>query len=227
MLSGRSQTTLTAPAAPPVNLEPHLDWRAALLHLGGAAICALLGFGAAQLARAALDTPFGEPDGARWLTALFAGAFAFGGAFAAYRLLRSFLSEIESVRLRRQDWHNAALDTWYANAGQVVEETQTEWALRSDDPRHVLLFAMVCYWQATRRRQAAPWSIQQARRFELHDDRGATLIGETSEDQARLFGDLLARAGIIVGRGERKAGQLAVATADELLDRIVPLLRRI
>lgn len=224
-MNGRTTTRTTVPAIGPMDMNSGRPQWAELAPLFGLLLVAVLPMGVGGALIIAVWPQF---EWTPWnaLGAFVGGAVVFASGSFFWTLRGAVVRSISSYYQRLDDYHTANLEALSIQPVVELEEV-SEWSLRSDDPRHLLLFAIGIYWQTTRRNQAAPWSVTNAKRVELHSDRGTTLLGETTEQQARQLADLLSRAGVITGRSERKAGQLAVADADELLERVIPLLRRV
>lgn len=225
MMHGRDITRVTTPAPPPVSLDDRIDPVRAALFVGGAVLgAALFGVGVA-VCRLGLASSAEARDLGGWAWLFVGAAVALAGA-AVWALAMWALWALVSYEIAaRRIWQDQILHERRAAGGLVTEERVSEWALRVDDPRHLLLAAIGIYWQARYAGESTPWSVRSLRRLELVNRRGSTLLGTCTEDQARALGDQLVRAGILTGRGPRAAGDLAVSNADELLERIVPLLR--
>jgi hypothetical protein len=219
----REYTRVVAPAALPFDLNDRTGpVRAGLLAGGMVAGAIVAGLGLA-LCRLGLE----PRDLGAWAWLLAGGGVAIAGG-AVFILSFVALAALVWYELdSRRTWTKQALWERQQLRGAVTQETIRESDLRMEDPRHVLAAALALYWQARYSDRAAPWSVRELRRLEVSTSRRATLIGTCNETQARQLGELLARAGIIAGRRERSAGYLAVADADELLERLMPQLGRL
>jgi uncharacterized membrane protein len=219
----REYTRVIAPAALPYDLDQQTTpVRAGLLAGGMVAGAVVCGAGLA-LTRLGAELR----DVGAWAWVLMGGGLALAGlvvfVLALVALVALVWYELES----RRRWTQQAIWERQQSRGLMVQETFRESDLRVDDPRHVLAAAVALYWQARYADQQTPWSVRELRRLELSTARRSTLIATCSEAQARQLGELLSRAGVLSGRRERVAGFLAVADADELLERLVPVLGRL
>jgi len=226
MMQGTTRTTTTAPAPAPFNLDDRIDRGRAILWVIGMVVGVIIfsiGAGVAGALGLAEDPESRSLGG--WVALVAGAALGLAGAAVFVLSLWSLWSLVSYEINARRTWQAQILEERRAAGGVVRVESESEWNLTASDPRDLLLVAIACYWQA-QRGTPAPWSVRNMRRLEISTGSGSTLIGEASEDQARAFAQLLERAGIITGRRERSAGELAINTADELIERIMPLLRK-
>lgn len=227
MLSGTTKTTTTAPAPSPFSLDERVTPVRGGLFTGGMLLGVLLfGIGAA-VARLGLSEPIEYRDMGGWIW-LFIGLALVVAGGAVFVLALSSLWSLARYEVKaRQLWTEQVLSERQQHGGVITQESETEWTLSASDPRDLLLVAIACYWQSKYRGQDAPWSVRSLRRLEISDGQGSTFIGEASEAQARQLAEVLSQARIISGRREKSAGRLAVADADELLELVVPMLRKV
>lgn len=227
MLHNREYTKVSAPAPPPVDLNDKTTPARAALLAGGMVVGAVLfGLGVA-LTRLGDVGPGELRDVGGWAWLLMGAAIAVAGGVVFGLSLVALVTLVWYELESRRTWQAQVLWERRQHLGLVTQETYRSTDLVVSDPRHVLAAAVALYWQARYRQQDRPWSVRELRRLEVFTDRSATLIGTCSEHQARQLADVLTRAGIIAGRGPRSAGELAVTDADELLERLMPVLARL
>jgi hypothetical protein len=105
------------------------------------------------------------------------------------------------------DWHNAVLDKYIEGDGMVTAQQISEWSYSEVDMRHVALCAL---WLIIA--QPKSLSIEKLTKgpLLLSVDHRAFKLMDMTQDGAASFLNMLARAGIIQGRGPRAAGTIAI-----------------
>lgn len=204
---GRQTTTFTAPANAPVDLNAGKpNWRE-LGPLFGVMLLTLIpvGIGGA-LAILAWPKYESQMTGWSWLGIGTGALFMYGGGTVFWALRHSMVHGIRSYQLRLDDWHNAVLDKYIDGPGQVVAQQVTEWHLVTTDARHMLLLLLYVYLSnqqpSIRTLTAGPLLVRSKHR--------AFSLGAMTQDQASEALDLFARCGIILDRGPKTAGKLAL-----------------
>lgn len=211
------------PAPLPYNIDDRATpARAGLMAAGMVAGSLLAGVG---LAITRLGAGAADVGAVAWLCA--GGGLAVAGATLFLLALVALVALVWYELQARRVWTQQALWERRQLGGATVTETMRESDLQINDPRHILAAAVAIYWQARYAGQHTPWSVRELRRLEVSTTRRATLVATCGESQARALADMLTAAGIIRGRRERAAGELAVADADELLERLMPALGRL
>lgn len=204
MFSGRTTTTVTAPAAAPIDLNSagRPDWRE-LGPLFGLILLAVVPT-AAGGAMVVANWPREALSGWQALWLALGGVLAFVGGSFVWTLRGTVLHGIKSYYARVDDWHYAALTKYEEGDGQITAHQVSEWVYTEADMRHVMLAAL---WLIIA--QPKSLSIQQLTRGPLQITLGghrAYKVLDMSQDGAGSFLNMAARAGIIQGRDNRKAG---------------------
>jgi hypothetical protein len=207
MLSGRTTTTVQAPAAAPIDLNSagKPDWRE-LAPLFGLIMLSLLPAGAGG-AMVVANWPREGMSGWQTLWLGMGGAFMFGGGSFFWTLRASVLSGVKGYYARVNDWHNAVLDKYIEGDGMVTAQQISEWVYTENDMRHV---ALAVLWLILH--QPKSLSIERLTKGPMLLSVGhrAFKMMDMSQDGAANFLNLLARAGVINGRGPRTAGTIAI-----------------
>lgn len=192
------------------------------VHTIGALFCVLVFWLAWQAAVSAYDADGQLAMSGRRFGSLIASlALIVGAGYGAYRLWTSFLAEIADVRTRRQDWHEQLLWERRQQGGVIVEEERSDWALRVQDSRDLLLIVLYIYMQV-RAGKRTPWSIDNLTgALYFGDEARDRLLGKLTEHEARKVGDELVRLGLVRGRAQKSAGQWVAQDADQVLDLFV------
>lgn len=208
MLSGRTTTTVTAPAAAPVDYNATRPTFGELAPLFGLALLALLPI---AVGGALLNWSFPRADrdlgGWQVLGLLLGGLLVFaGGSF--FRALSSTVpAAVRSYYARINDWHYAQLEKYEQGDGQITAVQVSEWEYSSVDPRKVAFALLAVYLS-----QPRSLSIEALTRHGLWlrvGQKSFPLIKFT-QDGAGAFLNLLAASGGIAGRGPRTAGEITI-----------------
>lgn len=207
MLSGRTTTTVQAPANAPVDLNTagKPDWRE-LAPLFGLIMLSLLPAGAGG-AMVVANWPREGMSGWATLWLGMGAALLFGGGSFFWTLRGSVLSGVRGYYARVNDWHNAVLDKYIEGDGMVTAQQISEWSYSDVDMRHVALAAL---WLIIA--QPKSLSIEKLTKgpILLSVDHRAFKLMDMTQDGAASFLNMLARAGIIQGRGPRTAGSINI-----------------
>lgn len=205
---GRQTTTFTAPANAPVDLNSagKPDWRELAPLFGLVVLCVVvsgIGFGIIVLSWPATEYAM---NGWRLIGIIAGGSLAFAGGSFFWTLRTAILRGIRHYYIRIDDWHNAVLDKYIEGPGQVVAQQVTERHLVTTDARHMLLLLLYVYLSnqqpSIRTLTAGPLLVRSNHR--------AFSLGAITQDQASEALDLFARSGIILDRGPKTAGKLAL-----------------
>lgn len=225
MLSGRTTTTVSMPAAGPMDLNEagRPQWRE-LLPLFGTA---LLGIVVAALGGVvfipSLPGKYEEWGGWNVLGACTGLALMYGGGSWFWSLRAALVGSVTGYQRRVEDWHNAMLDKYLDGDGQIVAQQISEWAYNPLDLRSLLVaYAAILASEPSRLTvdqlcQHGLWI-----RIEHRDMKVLTF----TQDSAAEFLNMLADAKIIAGRGPRQAGQLLLDQPHDQVQRLIKLAGR-
>lgn len=208
MLSGRTTTTVQAPAAAPVDLHGagKPDWRelAGLLTIMLATLLPAIGGGALLI----FSWPHGENIGGWQALGIGAGGvLLFGGLSVFWTLRREVMRGIHDYYERVRLWNDATLDKYIEGDGLVTAQQVSEWSYSPQDMRHV---ALAFLWLLMSNQKSL--SIEKLTKGGLLLNAGhrAFKLMDMTQDGAAQFLDLCARAGVISGRGPRAAGTITI-----------------
>jgi hypothetical protein len=200
----RDRTTITRPAAPPIDLnDGRLDMR--LAAMAGVFVLASIavdacGMWVIWIASGVTIRLFGA--------AILVVGIAFGAS-----VLSLSIGEWLDHRRRIQDWHDLALATWAAGAGAESIEQVSEWSFTVENPAHVLVCALWVH-QRIMDGESIPYSTRALRGPIFLAGRR---VGDLSKGGAELMGRRFAALGLISGRGETQAGEWIPGTADDVM----------
>ena len=224
MFSGRTTTTISAPAPGPMDLNSSRpDWRELLpLFLVSLLGVIVFTFGALLVV---LFFPTDESDMAAWrvVVVLAGGGFAYGG-YAWFRPLSSTVGRSEARHYARIDeWHAAQLEKYVEGDGQLVAQQVSEWAYNPLDLRSLLLG-----YVAVMATNPAKLTIEELTRngLWLTIDHRMVKVLTFTQDSAAQFLDLMAEAKVIEGRGPRVAGRVLIAQPREQVLRLLKTAAR-
>jgi hypothetical protein len=215
MLSGRSSSKMTAPAAPPMNLDSGKPTPRDAITTGGVTLACW----AAAALGAWIAVAFG-PRGYEALGDIGIGR-GIGLSLGALMALTGLWIGADFARLSRrgwvsyqdrlEEWHAVTANAWEAQGGQIVEEHSNEWELRADKPDEVLWFITAMH-RAAHEGHDAPWALRRV------CDEGVWIGNRKiaiNTNQARLMVDNLATMGLITGRTERHPGRWVPQTLED------------
>lgn len=205
---GRQTTTFTAPANSPIDLNSagKPDWRELAPLFGLIVLCVIVAGIGLSIVVAVWPRDELSMNGWRALGIIGGGGLTFAGGSFFWTLRTSVLYGIRHYYARVDDWHNAVLDKYVAGEGQVQVQQVTEWHLTTTDPRHMLLLLLYVYLNnatpSIRQLTAGPLLVKAKHR--------AFSLGAMTQDAASEALELFSRAGIILERGPKTAGKLAL-----------------
>lgn len=221
---GRTTTTISAPAAAPVDLNEagRPNWRE-LAPLFGVMMLALVPVGiGALLIVAVWPQQEYEMNGWRAVGIVFGGLLAFGGGSWFWALRGVVPMGIRRYYARVDDWHLAVLEKYEQSDGRVLAQQVSEWSLTTTDARHVLLLLLYVYLSgkapSIRGLTEGPLLVRAGHR--------AWSLGTISQDSAADALNLLARAGVLLERDARRSGRLAVMDFRQAAGRVLSELSR-
>lgn len=207
MYSGRTTTTIQAPATTPMDLNSGKpDWRelAPLMGLVFLLVLPTLMGGALIVA----NWP-NEQRASGWSALWLGGGIVLVVVFGSFIwMLRTAITyEITSYQRRKDDWHYAAITKYEQSDGMVTAQQVSEWSYSENDMRHVALAAL---WLIVA--QPKSLSIEKLTRgpMLLNVDHRSFKLMDMTQDGAAGFLNMLARAGIVQGRGPRSAGTINI-----------------
>lgn len=224
MYSGRTTTTYSAPAAGPMDLNATKPQFRELAPLIGLAFLSLLPaiIGGALIIFA---WPRNEYDGISGWSALAIGSGAllcYGGGSFFMTLRKALTHGITSFYGRVDDWHQAQLEKFQEGDGRLSATQITEWHLTTTDARHMLLLLLYVHLTGKsptiRSLTEGPLLVRAGHR--------AYSLGVMSQDSASDALNLLSHAGVIVDRGPRVGGQLAMMDFKQAAGRVLTQLSR-
>ncbi len=225
MLSGRTTTTVSMPAAGPMDLNEagRPQWRelAPLFGLGFIGIL-IAGIGGVIMM---LSRPSSVDSMGVWnvLGMSIGGAFAWGG-YSMYKSLHGNITHgIRRYYDRVDAWNDAQLNKFIDGDGNVIAQQISEWAYNPLDLRS-LLVAYAAILASNPNRLTVDQLCQQGLwiRIEHRDMKVLTF----TQDSAAEFLNMLADAKIIAGRGPRQAGQLLLDQPADQVQRLIKLAGR-
>lgn len=206
MLSGRTTTTVSAPARGPLDYNELKPSFGQLAPLFGLTLLALLPIGVGGLF-VWWSWPTRDLSGLQALGLGLGGLLILAGVRFFWPLSTTIPDAIKQYYAMVYAWHEAELGHFEASSGQVVAHQVSEWVYTESDMRHVALAFLWLYLSGAKslsigKLTSGPLLLNVGHRsFKLMD---------MSQDGAAAFLDLLARAGVVVGRGPRVAGSIAI-----------------
>lgn len=225
MLSGRTTTTVSAPASGPMDLNEagRPQWRE-LLPLFGVA---LLGIFVAALGGVLLilsmPGPYQQIGGWGALGICTGLALVYGGGSWFWGLRAALVGGVRGYQRRVDEWHYAMLTKYEDGDGRVVAQQVSEWEYNPIDPRSLLLaYAAILVGQPSRLTVDQLQSQGLWVRVAHRDMKVMTF----TQDSAALFLNLLAEAKVIAGRGPRQSGQLLLDQPSDQLGRLLKIAGR-
>ena len=213
MLSGRSSSKISAPAAPLMDYNTGQLDAATLARLFGlAALGLLLGvFPGGAVALLCRPSPYGEWGAWSVLGFALGNSWALCGLLLAWWSLGEWRAERRAFRNRQEESFALEMELRHAQGGVIVEEHSNEWELRADKPDEVLWF-LVAMHRAAHEGHDAPWVLRRV------CDEGVWIGNRKiaiNTNQARWMVDNLASMGLIAGRTERHPGRWVPQTLED------------
>lgn len=206
MLSGRTTTTVSAPAAAPVDFNAGKPTFGELAPLFGLALLALLpiAMGGALL-NWAFPKQGQELGGWQVLGLILGGLLIFAGGSFFRSLSSTVPNAVRDYYARINDWHYAQLEKYEQGDGQITAVQVSEWEYSPIDPRKVA-FALLAVYLSNPRSLSIDTLMKHGLWVRV-GQRSFPLIKFT-QDGAAAFLNLLAASGGITGRGPRTAGEI-------------------
>jgi len=206
MFSGRTTTSVSAPAAAPVDLNAGKPTFGELAPLFGLALLALLpvAFGGALL-NWSFPREGRELGGWQTLGLLLGGLLIFAGGSFFRSLSGTVPAAVRDYYARINDWHYAQLAKYEAGDGQITAVQVSEWEYSPVDPRKVA-FALLAVYLGNPRSLSIDALMKHGLWVRV-GQKSFPLIKFT-QDGASSFLSLLAASGGITGRGPRTAGEI-------------------
>lgn len=225
MFSGRTTTTVSAPAPGPMDLNEagRPQWRE-LLPLFGIVLLGVLVAGVGGvIAMAAWPQTEYDANGWRWLGVGTGAAFAWGGGSVAWSLRAALVRSIARYQSRVDEWHYAMLDKYEQGDGKIVAQQVKEWEYNPLDLRSLLLA-----YTAILVSQPSKLTVEELERngLWLRLDTRQIKVLDFTQDSAAQFLNLLAEGKVIEGRGPRQAGRVLVDQPASQAKRLLKLALR-
>lgn len=213
---GRTTTTVSAPASAPMDLNSGKpDWRELAPLMGLVFILVL----PTMLGGAMVVANWPREEMSGWRALWLGGGVVLVCVFGSFILmLRGAISrEIISYQRRKDDWHYATLEKYEAGDGMITAQQVSEWRYNPADMRMV---GALFFWLLVEQPRSP--TIESLTRGPLLLNLGhrSVKIMDMTQDDAADALNLLAAAGLIAGRGPRKAGTLALTDAPQLAKRL-------
>lgn len=218
MLSGRTTTTVSAPARGPMDLNAGKpDWRE-LAPLFGLIVVAVLPTAAGGALVVANWRDSGEFGGWQALWLAVGAVLAFVGGSFIWTLRGAVVTGIRSYQRRVDEWHYAELEKFEASEGQVIASQVSEWTYTQYDMRHVALATLWVYLSGEKK-----LSIERLTKGPLQINLGhrSFKLMDMTQDGAAEFLNLLAASGVVVGRAPRVAGSVAMMDPKQAITRVL------
>jgi hypothetical protein len=207
MLSGRTTTTVSAPAHGPLDYNSLRPSFAQIAPLFGLTLLALLPIALGGLLVYWSWPEYGEVGGLRALGLGLGALLALAGVRFFWPLSTTIPDAIKQYHAMVYAWHDAELRKYEAGDGLITAHQMSEWSYTEQDMRHVALAAL---WLILE--QPRSLSIERLTKGPLHLTIGhrAFKLMDMTQDGAAGFLNLCASAGVINGRGPRTAGTIAI-----------------
>ena len=156
--------------------------------------------------------------------ALFGCAVALYCSYQAVVFGRITSKGWQSYYERLNDWHNATLDYYDKSNGQVTYTSYNPYDLSADQAHHVLLAALAIHYQqqndSTGRRTPFTRRALEQGLF-IGSASNSVRVGNLQGTQPEKMSNVLAKLGLISGRGNRVAGTWVPDNTDEVIQLVV------
>lgn len=207
MFSGRTTTTVSAPAHGPHDYNSLRPSFGQLAPLFGLALLALLPIALGGLFAYWSWPEYGEIGGLRLLGMGLGALLILAGVRFFWPLSTTIPDAIKQYYAMVYAWHDAELIKYEQGDGLITAHQVSEWSYSEADMRHVALAAL---WLIVA--QPKSLSIEKLTRGPLLLNVGhrAFKMMDMSQDGAASFLNMLARAGVVEGRGPRSAGSINI-----------------
>jgi len=215
MFSGRTTTTIQAPAHGPLDYNSLRPSFATLAPLFGLTMISLIPIGLG-----ALFVYWAMPlsTGLQLISAVVGGLLIVAGARFFWPLSADIPDAIKQYHAMVYAWHSAELDKYQSSDGMITSQQMSEWSYTERDMRHV---ALAVLWLILE--QPRSLSIERLTKgpMQLNIGHRAFKLVDMTQDGAAGFLDLCARAGVINGRGPRTAGTIAILDSRQAAQKIL------
>jgi hypothetical protein len=207
MYSGRTTTTVSAPAHGPLDYNSLRPSFSQIAPLFGLTLLALLPIALGGLLVYWAWPEYGTVGGMRVLGLGLGGLLTLAGIKFFWPLSTTIPDAIKQYHAMVYAWHDAELEKYIEGDGMVTAHQVSEWTYTESDMRHV---ALAVLWVILA--QPKSLSIEKLTKgpMLLNVDHRAFKMMDMTYDGATNFLNLLTRAGVIVGRGPRAAGTIAI-----------------
>lgn len=207
MYSGRTTTTVSAPAHGPLDYNSLRPSFSQLAPLFGLTLLALLPIALGGLLMYWSWPVYGVVGGMQLIGLSIGGLLILSGVKFFWPLSSTIPDAIQQYYAMVYAWHDAELEKYQAGDGMVTAHQMSEWSYTEQDMRHVSLAVL---WLILS--QPRTLSIERLTKgpMQLSIGHRAFKLMDMTQDGAAGFLDLCARAGVISGRGPRTAGTIAI-----------------
>jgi hypothetical protein len=206
MLSGRTTTTVSAPANSPIDLNATRPTFGELAPLFGLTFLAIVPI---AIGMSLLNWSFPregqEIGGWQLMGLLLGGLLMLGGGRFFWALGMTIPHSVQRHYARVDEWHYAVIEKFESGDGQITAVQVSEWEYSPVDPRKVA-FALLAVYLSNPRSLSIDTLMKHGLWVRV-GQRSFPLIKFT-QDGAAAFLNLLAASGGITGRGPRTAGEI-------------------
>lgn len=207
MYSGRTTTTVSAPAHGPLDYNSLRPSFGQLAPMFGMTLLALLPIALGALLVYWSWPTYGTPSGLQVIGLALGGLLVLAGVKFFWPLSTTIPDAIKQYYAMVYAWHDAELEKYYQGDGTISATQISEWSYSEHDMRHVALAAL---WLVVA--QPKSLSIEKLTRgpLLLNIDHRSFKLMDMTQDSAASFLNMLDRAGVIQGRGPRVAGSINI-----------------
>lgn len=207
MFSGRTTTTVQAPAHGPLDYNSLRPSFAQIAPLFGLTLLTLLPIALGGLLVYWAWPEDGTAGGLHVLGMGLGGLLVLAGVRFFWPLSATIPEAIKQYHAMVYAWHDAELTKYQMSDGLITAQQVSEWTYTEQDMRHVALAAL---WLILE--QPRSLSIERLTKGPMLLTTGhrAFKLLDMTQDGAANFLNLLARAGVINGRAPRTAGTIAI-----------------
>jgi hypothetical protein len=204
---GRTTTTVSAPAHGPLDYNSLRPSFGQLAPLFGLTLLALLPIALGGLLIYWSWPKYGAPSGLQVIGLGLGALLMLVGVRFSWPLSAEIPDAVTQYYAMVYAWHDAELQKYKDSDGLITAHQVSEWIYTESDMRHVALAAL---WLIIA--QPKSLSIERLTKGPMLINVGhrSYKMMDMSQDGAANFLNLLARAGVINGRGPRAAGTIAI-----------------
>lgn len=205
MFSGRTTTTVSAPAHGPLDYNSLRPSFGQLAPMFGLTLLTLLPIAFGGLLIYWSWPAYGSPSGLQVLGLGLGTLLVLAGVKFFWPLSATVPDAIRQYHAMVYAWHDAELEKYLQGDGQVTAHQVSEWSYSEHDMRTVGLAVL---WLIVA--QPKSLSIEKLTRGPLLLNVGhrSFKMLDMTQDGAASFLDMLSRAGVVQGRGPRVAGTI-------------------